>query len=108
MALFYMSVQFYITLALGVICLLPLVFNNGAMIKNKFVWGFIAIVTLMIGMINYTSLPENYLIQKVAVCLAVIMAEAGLFMNNKYPVYEKLSKVLIAAGLLGNILLLVV
>lgn len=106
MALFYMSIQFYICLFLGVICVVPLVLKNGAMIKNKSICGFIAAVTLILGIINYTSLPDNYLMQKVAVFLVVLMVEGGLFINNKYKAYEKVSKIIIAAGLLGNIFLL--
>lgn len=108
MALFYMSIQFYISLFLGAVCILPLFFKNGAMIKNKFVCGFIALVTLFLGIINYTSIPDNYLLQKVVVSIVVVMVEVGLLINNKYAAYDKVSKALIALGLIGNILILAV
>lgn len=102
-----LGILFIFYLFIGILAinsLFLLFFKNGILGERNVIFGIIIGFTLSISFITYSSLPSNYILEKIIVFSTTIIAIISILIKRKS---FKVARLILAATIILNFLLLI-
>ncbi|CAD2079578.1 hypothetical protein [Phocicoccus pinnipedialis] len=102
MALGLLEILFIALVVIALIAQRFLYKNNSPSLKGVFIWN--VVLTFLISYLAFTSLPENYHIQRSLAVLWSIVAIIATIIKFSFPKLLVVSKLVLSIALLGSLI----
>ena len=106
MALGILSIIFYILIIAAIILQVMLYKKQSEKIETFIYWGNVLLALIMSALV-YSSLPSNFIVQKVIAGVWGLLAIVGIFIKQRGQSHRLSSKLLLSVSVLGSLIHLI-
>lgn len=104
-----MEILLIIFILLGltsIFAIISLFYNDGKLVKNKFILTLLTLHILLLGFIGFTALPSNYIFQRSISIIFILVGLIGCFLNFSKKDSTLISRILILLSIIGSSLII--